>query len=156
MRLEPQDLNLPKRQANYRFALTPLADAMFQLLIFFMLSSSLTPYSFLTLKSAAPVEQPADLSDPGPNPGDAPPPPPTAPSQTALWTVEPDAVLVAGQRFAFDNLADLADALGSDGAPAKVILVVRPDARVQDVTSVLESLENANIASLQVAPSTGG
>jgi len=36
------------------FALTPLADIMFQLLIFFMLSTSLAPYALLPL--AAPAE----------------------------------------------------------------------------------------------------
>ena len=43
---------LPERPRRYKFAMTPLADAMFQLLIFFMLSSSLAPYSLITLKTA--------------------------------------------------------------------------------------------------------
>jgi len=41
----------PRSPARYRFVLTPLADAMFQLLIFFMLSSNLAPYSLLTIRS---------------------------------------------------------------------------------------------------------
>ena len=49
---------LPERPRRYRFVLTPLADAMFQLLIFFMLSSSLAPYSLITLKTA-----PQDVAD---------------------------------------------------------------------------------------------
>ena len=140
-------LNLPKRRSKHRFALTPLADAMFQLLIFFMLTSNLSPYSFLTLKSPAG----AAVSQPGE--GNADPSTSTADlGQTALWTVEEERILVGGQPFGFDKLAALAAALGSDTAPAKVILVVHADARVQDVASVLEALNDANIQSLQVIP----
>lgn len=44
---------LPKSTRRYAFSLTPLADAMLQLLIFFMLSSSMAAYSLLGLNSAA-------------------------------------------------------------------------------------------------------
>ena len=47
------NLPLPPRKRSYRVALTPLADAMFQLLTFFMLTTSLTPYSMLTIGSAS-------------------------------------------------------------------------------------------------------
>ena len=40
----------PHRPRGNRFPMTALADAMFQLLIFFMLASSLTPYSLLPLQ----------------------------------------------------------------------------------------------------------
>jgi biopolymer transport protein ExbD len=49
------------RPRKYGFALTPLADAMFQLLIFFMLSSSLSPYSLIALTRGAPAGQSAVL-----------------------------------------------------------------------------------------------
>ncbi len=49
----PTIKSLPKSERRYTFALTPLADAMFQLLIFFMLSTSLTPYSLLTITRGA-------------------------------------------------------------------------------------------------------
>jgi len=141
-------LNLPRRRSKSLFSLTPLADAMFQLLIFFMLTSNLSPYSFLTLKSPAgeaSTQSGAEgSSDPNQQAADL--------GETALWTVEEDQVLVGGQPFGFDKLTALAAALGSDVAPAKVILVVHANARVQDVASVLEALNNANIQSLQVIP----
>lgn len=150
-------LALPQRKPSYRFALTPLADAMFQLLIFFMLSSSLTPYSLLTLKSAPP---PADeASDTGETADEAPPPPApaeTAPRDTALWTVEAETLIVGGQSFGFEALPDLAAALGSASAPADVILILRPSARVQDVTTILEALQLAQVASVQVTTARGG
>lgn len=142
-------IHLPERRRNYRFALTPLADAMFQLLIFFMLSSSLTPYSLLPLQSA-----PGNAADTGaaPVPGEAEQPlrSPAAPGDVVLWTLESDTVIVGGQRFGFDALTALADALGTAGAPADVILIVRPSAQVQDVTTVLARLRAADVGSVQV------
>ncbi len=145
-------LNLPIRRSQHRFALTPLADAMFQLLIFFMLTSNLSPYSLLTLKSAARAEAPAAQGVAG-NPQASPAA--TTAGEVALWTVQADKITVGGQAFGFDRLGDLAAALGSDITPASVILIVKAGARVQDVTSVLEALHNANIASLQVMSGAG-
>lgn len=123
---------------------------MFQLLIFFMLSSSLTPYSLLPVQSAAST---AEDSAAQPAPGaqdDTAPPSPAPPGDVALWTVEADSVIVGGQRFGFDALDALADALGTAGAPADVILIVRPSAQVQDITTVLARLRAADVASVQV------
>lgn len=143
-------LGLPERKRNYRFALTPLADAMFQLLIFFMLSSGLTPYSLLTLQSA-PGEQTAEPSTGGTttNPEDLQPVGPQG--KVALWTVESEAVIVGGQSFGFDALDDLAAALGVAGAPSDVVLIIRPTAQVQDITTVLARLSAAEVTSVQVS-----
>lgn len=148
-------LALPQRKPSYRFALTPLADAMFQLLIFFMLSSSLTPYSLLTLKSAPPPAEEASAS--GETAEQTPPAAPAeaAPRDTALWTVEAETLIVGGQSFGFEALPDLAAALGSPSAPADVILILRPSARVQDVTTILEALQLAQVASVQVTAGGG-
>lgn len=136
---------LPERQRNYRFALTPLADAMFQLLIFFMLSTGLTPYSLLTLQSGqAAAQAPTGTG------GDSPSPAAQA-LGAALWSVDSGGLTVGGQHFGFDALPDLAAALGTPGHAADVVLVVRPDARVQDLTVVLASLRAANVGSVQVA-----
>lgn len=142
--------NLPKRQSHYRFHLTPLADAMFQLLIFFMLSSSLTPYSLLTLKSApetlagTPDTPPPDGSGAdGSGAGAATPP-------STLWTVEAGRLRIGGQPFEFDTVDALADALVSADPGARVTLVVRSRATVQDVTAVLEALRAAGVSAIQV------
>lgn len=142
-------IKLPVRPRSYRFAMTPLADAMFQLLIFFMLTSSLTPYSLLTVQTAA--EAPTEVTPPG---GDTSQPPQQQPAPArdiAFWTLEADKLIIQGQDFEFDQLEGLAEALGSDIAPAEVILIVRDTARVQDVTTVLAHLSSANVSSVRVA-----
>lgn len=139
---------LPQRVPRRRFALTPLADAMFQLLIFFMLASSLTPFSLITLRSGPAG---ADAATAATSESEPPETPPEAiPGETVFWTVLQDTVEVGGQPFPFDALPDLAAAMGPDPASAKVIVILRPAARVQDVTSVLEALEVAEIGSVQI------
>ncbi len=142
-------IQLPQRTRRYRFALTPLADAMFQLLIFFMLSSGLTPYSMLTLQSAA-----GEVTDETPGGQDdqtTEPPPPTEPLEQALWTIDAETVIVGGQRFGFDALDDLASSLGVAGSPAEVLLIIRPTAQVQDITTVLARLTAANVTAVKVS-----
>ena len=145
---------LPERPPRYRFALTPLADAMFQLLIFFMLSSSLTPYSLITLRSGAAVavEDQAGAEEATPPPAEEQD---VVSADTELWTIDYQAVYVRGQRWDPENLLELAAALGSDEAPVDVALIVRDAAEVQDVASVLEALQGANIASVRVTPEGG-
>ena len=145
---------LPERPPRYRFALTPLADAMFQLLIFFMLSSSLTPYSLITLRSGAEV---AVEDATGAGEDEAPPPEETdiVSAETELWTIDYQQVIVRGTVWDPDDLMELAAALGSEDAPVDVALIVRRNAEVQDVASVLEALQGANIASVRVTPEGG-
>ena len=88
-------LALPTRKRTYRFALTPFADAMFQLLIFFMLSSSLTPYSLLTLQTGTPDAETSTAAGNDPAAAAAPPPQPAGvPQDVALWTIEAGTVRV--------------------------------------------------------------
>ena len=141
-------IQLPQRTRKYRFALTPLADAMFQLLIFFMLSSGLTPYSLLTLQSAAGEVSDEALGGAGDDPSSAPVPPPV---EQALWTIDAETVIVGGQKFGFDALDDLAASLGVAGAPAEVLLIIRPTAQVQDMTTVLARLTAANVNAVRVS-----
>ena len=130
-----------------RFAMTPLADAMFQLLIFFMLSSSLAPYSLLTIRSGPEPLQAGDPQDntaPDPDLNVAP-----IGTNTVLWTLEPDKVTIGGQTFAYDALSDLAVALATND-DAEVIVILRPDARVQDLATVMEALTAAGISAVQI------
>jgi biopolymer transport protein ExbD len=141
---------LPTRPRNYKFVLTPLADAMFQLLIFFMLSSSLTPYSLITLKSGS---ENAPVKTAGKNEGagnDPERPAPNATSDIVLWNVGNGLVRVAGQDYALEQLRDLAQAIGSQDSPGRVILIVQDSARVQDVAGALEALEGANVGAVQI------
>lgn len=138
-------LNLPRSQARYRFVLTPLADAMFQLLIFFMLSSNLAPYSLLTIRNGTTGD--TSGADTGQELAEEQPAPV---GQVAIWNVDAGNVVVGGQEFGFEVLSDLATALNANG-DAAIILVVRSAANVQDLSSVLESLASAGISNIQIA-----
>jgi biopolymer transport protein ExbD len=136
---------LPARSpARYRFVLTPLADAMFQLLIFFMLSSNLAPYSLLTIRSGSTGET---GGDPSAAPVDEAPPPI---GTVSIWNVDAGKVVVSGTEIGFDQLADIAEAQNASG-DAAIILVVRAEANVQDLSSVLEALAFAGISNIQIA-----
>lgn len=142
-------LILPQARRRYRFAITPLADAMFLLLVFFMLSSNLTPYALLPLKSApAQAAGGAIPSVPGPGGGDAAASQASAGART--WTVEAGAIVAGGQRFDFASLDLLAGALTASDAAASVALLVHPTAQVQDIVTVLSRLEAAGIAHVRV------
>lgn len=134
-------LDRPLRKRR-RFSMTPLADVMFQLLIFFMLSADVLPYSLLTVQSGglqggAPDAAPAD-----PRAGDA--------RSTAVWTLDSAEIVAGGQRFGLDRLPDLAAAMALQGTP-DLLLVVRSSVDIQTLARVLEVLESRGIDSVQIA-----
>ncbi len=139
----------PRKVGNYRFSLTPLADAMFQLLIFFMLSSSLSPYSLLTIRAGDPnggaIEDPNAAPDPN-----AVDQIPALAANAAIWSIEEGQIVIGGQAFPVDQIRDLTNALLASGS-TEILLIVKPDAQVQDLTSVLESLGTAGITAIQLA-----
>ena len=129
----------PKR---YRISLTPLADAMFNLLIFFMLSSNITPYSLLALKGA--VALPGDGA--GDGAGAAQP----AGAGAAVWTVAKGQIVANGQPFGMEQAGDLTDILAQAGT-LSIVLIIQPEAEVQDLTTVLEALSAGGITQVQLA-----
>jgi len=148
---------LPSRPRTYRFALTPLADAMFQLLIFFMLTSSLTPYSLVTLRGGADeTNQAAESTEPAPQQTEdasAPPPPPTnAQGQdgVTVWTLNNGTVSVNDQTFGITQLTGLAKAIGTQDDPGKIIILVTQEARVQDIAAAIEALNSAKVDAVQI------
>ena len=142
-------LNLPVRRRRIQFALAPLADIMFQLLIFFMLSSSLTPYSLLPLQNANPVSDRSSAATLAeiPNTDVAIP----GAGRTALWALGLGTLRIRGQEFTFDALPGLAAALTEDGNQQDVVVIVTAAARVQDVATVLEQLHAAHVISIQLS-----
>lgn len=148
---------LPQRPRNYRFALTPLADAMFQLLIFFMLSTSLTPYSLLTLKSAS--DAPSEESDgtTAANGDQAPETQssPSNPERVSFWQVQNGTVRVDDIDYSMDQLGPLAAALGEQDDPGQIVILVGSEARVQDVATALEALRGANIEAVKITKEEG-
>ena len=140
--LTPEGLRLPPRpQGRLRVPLTPLADTMFQLLIFFMLASNLTAYSTLPLQGGPAVTGQAGGAATGGS-GEA------VSQGTTLWTVLSDGLRVGGQTFTMDDIPDLAAALPEGG---RIVLILRDETRVDDVATVLERLIGSGVASVRIA-----
>ncbi|MCH2164956.1 MAG: biopolymer transporter ExbD [Marinovum sp.] len=144
-------ITLPARKRSYRIALTPLADAMFQLLTFFMLTTSLTPYSLITLRTAqdAPTEE-----DQSPGVGNAEAPAPTSQargdSRIVIWTLGDGIITTGGQTFESAQIGELAGALASADVAPNVLLIVTNVARIQDVASAMEALRAAEVETVQI------
>lgn len=132
----------PKRQA---FALTPLADVMFQLLIFFMLSSSLSPYALLPLVAPAdPTAAPVSAS--------AVPAGDVAP---VIWTVGRAEIRAGGSSFAPEALPDLLAELQRAGV-AEILLFTTAQTTTQDVATVLEAIRVSGLARARLIGRSGG
>ncbi len=146
---------LPERPRRYRFVLTPLADAMFQLLIFFMLTTSLTPFSLVTLTTAQDevedsgdsANQNAPIDEAAENTAD----PQNELDGVTIWELGNGTVATKGQVFEIDQLPSLAEAIGSLDDPGEVVIIVGNEARVQDVASALEALDSAEVEAVQLA-----
>lgn len=127
------------------FALTPLADAMFQLLIFFMLSSSLAPYSLISLTpGAASAEvagaEPTDRPIPGAGP--------------TIWHLSADSVRSGAEVFALSDLPELLSLMAARGS-AQVVIFTDASATVQDIATVLNQLTLAELTSVQLISAEG-
>lgn len=142
-------LVLPRRERRYRFSMTPLADVMFQLLVFFMLSANIAPYSMLDIRTGALSGSGASGSDPAAQEAD--PGRTTDIRTTAVWTLGATGEITAGgQRFEAEKLSVLADALLAQGT-TDVLVVLRRDVPVQQLVTVLQTLAARGITSVQVA-----
>lgn len=141
-------LVLPRRNRRYRFSMTPLADVMFQLLIFFMLSANIAPYSMLDVRTGALSGGGGTTPDPD---SETQPGRTTDIRSTAVWTLdETGTILASGQRFEPARLAALADALTAQGT-RDVLVVLRRDVAVQQLVTVLQTLAARGITSVQIA-----
>ena len=139
-------LVLPRRNRRYRFSMTPLADVMFQLLIFFMLSANIAPYSLLDLRTGGVSGGAPSETRPESERGQT-----TDIRRTAVWTLDKDGMILAGgQRFTSERLPALSEALLAQGT-ADVLVILRRDVPVQRLVTVLQTLAAHGITSVQVA-----
>ena len=140
-------LDLPRRNLRAGFSMTAMADVLFQLLIFFMLSANLSSYGLLDIRSGALAggDGGAEASQAGRV---------TPAGTTAVWTLAPDRITAGGQRFALTQLDRLAEALVTQGT-TDVLLVLRQDVPVGRVVAVLEALQARGIVSVQIADGGG-
>ncbi|MBT0957251.1 biopolymer transporter ExbD [Alphaproteobacteria bacterium KMM 3653] len=138
--IEPVRIPDPRGPRRAAFALTPLADVMFQLLIFFMLSSSLAPYALIPLGApSAPqsTNAPAEASQGG---GSA---------SRVIWHVSAGEVRSGEATLPLASLRDVVDALKAEGLE-EILLFTTPMATTQDVATVLEVVQVANVARVRL------
>lgn len=141
-------LELPRTTRRYRFSLVPLADTMFQLLVFFMLSANMASYSLLTIRNGA-LGGTGAAATQAPGGGDGAVRV-SNPMSTAVWSVSADSIVANGQRFALERIPDLARALKLQDTP-EVLLVSQKGATVQMLVSILEILAESGISAVRVA-----
>jgi len=150
--MKARKLKLPEQKRRYRIALAPLADAMFQLLIFFMLTTSLTPYSLLTLTTAETGQAPQTESNSTSSASQSGEqvPQPSSNLNVLIWTLSNNSISFDRQSYDLEQVIELAGAISEQEVDANLILVIKPDARIQDVSTVLEALNNANLSEIQI------
>lgn len=134
----------PGRKRRYGFALTPLADAMFQLLIFFMLSSTLSPYSLIALTGGAPAGQSTQEG-----PADSAAEAPREAARSVTWQLSRGQVRAGAQVMALEDLRDVLPAL-RDQKIEEVLIFPTRSARVQDIATVLEVLGRDGVARVRL------
>ncbi len=137
-------LGAAHRPRRYGFALTPLADAMFQLLIFFMLSSTLSPYSLIALTGGAAAGQSSVTGQP-----DARAAPPKPNDALVIWHLSRGHVRAGDQNLPLAELASLMPALEQQGIKDVLVFPTR-SATVQDIATVLEVLGLHGVASVRL------
>lgn len=128
------------RRKRASFVLTSLIDVIFLLVIFFMVSSQIVPFSVIGLGPIASAQSEAE-----------PPPAAAAPAQSAPVAIRimAGSVRVAGETVAMADLADALARLKASGVTA-LLLIPTSTATVQDVVSVLEGVKAAAIETVTV------
>lgn len=145
-------IELPRSSRRYRFSMTAMADMMFQLLVFFMLSTNVVPYSLLDVAAGRLGGTPSGTPRTPAQPAAAPmaPIPAEDGSRAAIWTLRADgAIISGGQEFPPERLPDLADALVARGTPG-LLVVLGAGLRVQGVVAVLETLAARGVPGVRV------
>ena len=133
---------LPPRKIKRTISLTPLVDVIFLLLIFFMLTSQIAPFSIISFagtkvdRNAQNIDLPS-LTEP------------SSPGLGSLITVLNGGVLIDGQRTTHLNIDKaMADLLKSGVTTA--IISPRSTASVQDLITVLEAVKKASFVTIRI------
>lgn len=125
------------RPRRVSFMLTPLIDVIFLLLIFFMLSSQIAPYSLLPLGGIA-----AEGGEPAAAPAE-----PGAAALPLVVRVARGQVSLGGETLALADLKAAAGRLRREGVES-YLLIPLASATIQDVVSALEALKAASATSV--------
>ncbi len=133
---------LPQRQYRRKISLTPLVDVIFLLLIFFMLTSQIAPFSIISLSTAKiekdieqiNIPQEADI---GPT------------NFGALISVMNGGVSINGERVAYEKIDQALAQLRLAGITAAIISP-RSASSVQDLITVLEAVKRASFETIKI------
>lgn len=132
------------RRRRSRFPLTPLVDVIFLLLIFFMLSSRLAPYSLVPLDTGG--RAPTQSEETIPAAGEA--------AADLLVILSRGAAQIGSERVRLEEARPLFAEAHERGARS-VIVLTRASATVQDVVSALDWLRRAGFSSIAVQSPRG-
>lgn len=133
---------LPRHPRRLRpsFVLTSLIDVIFLLVIFFMVTSQVTPFSVIRLGPLA-------LSDG--TPGAASPPAPADARPPVAVRIQHGRIAIGGQSHAREQAASAIAALKSSGVDA-LLLLPAATATVQDMVTVMEAASRAGITDVSI------
>lgn len=134
---------LPPRKRQRGISLTPLVDVIFLLLIFFMLTSQIAPFSLISfVGTKAANKQLSQLDIPElPNR--------KTPGLGALISVLNGGISINGRRVSHANIDPALAELRKQGFDSAVISP-RKSATVQDLITVLESVKKASFATITI------
>ena len=134
----------PTRRRTKGFMLIPLVDVIFLLLTFFMLASSIDPFSLLTLDDYRSRAQGAAARAPGK----------PQPAPDLIVSVGRGIVQANGAPVPLDGFAGAAAALRRQGLN-RVLVFTRPEATVQDIVSVIDALKKASFPAVVIRGGNG-
>ncbi|WEX10860.1 biopolymer transporter ExbD [Chelativorans sp. AA-79] len=126
------------RRRRIAFVLTPLIDVIFLLLIFFMLSSQIAPYSLLPLGGVAAGTDEAEAA-----PAEAV----NGAAQPLVVRIAHGEVTIGAERMAIAQLQDAVGHFRRQGVET-YLLIPSGDAELQDVVSTLEAMKAASAGSV--------
>lgn len=131
----------PRPPRRLPFVLTPLIDVMFLLLIFFMLSSQIAPYSLISVGGVAEEHGAAAET-------------PAAPLHDIAIRVLAGSVELGGETLPTAELHDRLRQLVDAGATGAMVIAGR-SATVQDIVDVLEMLQASRLDTVTLVNSRG-
>ena len=139
-------VQLPPRRVQRGISLTPLVDVIFLLLIFFMLTSQIAPFSLISFAGTKAAEDQVEQVD-IPQPAE-----PGLASLGTLITVINGGISIKGRRIAHADIDRAMADLRKNGISAAIISP-RSTATVQDLITVLEAVKRASFKSITIRKS---
>lgn len=136
-------LDVAERKRRYRTSMMPLADAMFLLLIFFMLSSNVTPFTLLPLQAGRASEQAeAETASTSID---------RHSGEAGVWTLRAKGELVInGTPIPIGQLSSKVEDFRVAGI-SNLVLLVEDRTRVQHLATTLETLAAAGIKRIRIS-----